>query len=187
MNNNYNDSDRLIDMLKHNSKHGFNLLLDIYGGTVKTICQNILSGFSYEDIEEAVADCFIEFWKSADKIKNASDIRKYLIGITRHCAINKMRTVLKDSPAVPLDGLDLSLDIDVSDDAIKRANSKITQEIINSMPDFEREIFIRRYYLYERIKSIAYNMNCSEKKVENILFRYKEKLKQALIKGGINI
>ena len=64
-------------------------------------------------------------------------------------------------------------------------NSEIINKVINEMPDFEREIFIRKYFLYQKTKEIATKMNISSKKVENILYRYKIKLKTKLKESGV--
>ena len=176
--------DDLITLLSRKPEYGFVALTEKYGGVAKAVCSNILSGFSREDVEEAVADSFIGLWQSRDRIAEAKSLKGYLIGIARNCAIDKMKAVLKTAPpAIP----DTDIYADMTDEIARRTNIEIVQKTIDGMPPFEREIFVRRYYLYERVKSIAENMGCSEKKVENILHRYKEKLKAELIKGGINI
>ena len=176
--------DELITLLSHKPERGFAALLEKYGGVVKAVCANTLSGFRREDIEEAVADSFIGLWRSINRIPEAKSLKSYLIGIARNCAIDKMKVVLK---IVPPDMPDAEIGADTTDEVLRRANIKIVRKTIDGMPTFEREVFVRRYYLYERVKSIAENMGCSEKKVENILHRYKEKLKAELIKGGINL
>ena len=174
----------LIAILSREPERGFRLLVETYGGIIKAVCANTLLGFSHEDIEEAVADSFIGLWQSRGKIAGIESLKGYLIGIARRCAVDKMKSVMKITPAEPLDSY---IDADMTDEIARRANIEIVRRTIASMPSFEREVFVRRYYLYERIKSIAQSMDCNEKKVENILHRYKEKLKMDLIKGGINI
>ena len=84
-----------------------------------------------------------------------------------------------------LEDMELGIDIDMTSEASRRINAEIIQKVINSMPEPEREIFIRRYYYCERVRAIAEAVGCSEKKVENILYRYKNKLKERLTEGGI--
>ena len=176
--------DELITLLSRKPEHGFAALLEKYGGIVKAVCVNTLSGFEREDIEEAIADSFLGLWQSRDKIAEAVSLKGYLIGIARNNAIDKMKSVLKTAPpSTP----DTDIGADMTDEVARRANIEIVRKTIDDMPPFEREVFVRRYYLYERVKSIAENMGCSEKKIHNILHRYKEKLKVELIKGGINL
>lgn len=187
MDNNQLNDKQLLKLLNRNPERGFRALLDLYGGTVKAVCRNMLSGFTDEDIEEAVADCFIAFWKSRSKLVKSNSLKSYLIGISKHCALDKMRKILKNAQTLPIDDTDFSINIEMSSEAEQQINCEIVRGVIASMPAFEREIFIRRYYLCEKVKSIAENMQCSPKKVENILCRYKKRLKDELIKGGINI
>ncbi len=180
------ETDKKIQkLLNTNPEKGLEILLNTYGGTVKAICKNILSGFSDEDIEDTVADCFIAFWKSRQGLSDAVSVKGYLIGITKKTAYSKMKDKLKLPPTELIDDMDLGADIDIFSETARRINTEIIHNVISSMPEFEREIFIRRYYYCERVKSIADNLNCSEKKVENILYRYKNKLKLKLTEGGI--
>ncbi len=55
MNSNLSDSD-FLKKLKENPEEGISILLDEYGNAIKTICTRLLSGYSKEDIEEAIAD-----------------------------------------------------------------------------------------------------------------------------------
>lgn len=172
-------------LLDKSPQQGLEMLLNLYGGTVKTICKNLLSGFSDEDIEEAVADCFIAFWKSRGGLVNAVSVKGYLIGITKNVIYGKMKSMLKRTPSVPLDELEIGIDVDMTDEAARQINIKIIQEVIASIPSFEREIFIRRYYKCERVRSISETMACSENKIRNTLYRYKSELKSRLTEGGI--
>lgn len=66
------EEERLLKLLKTNTAYGIELAIDQYGASVKTICQSILSGYSTQDIEEAVSDTFVGLWKSKDKMGQES-------------------------------------------------------------------------------------------------------------------
>lgn len=53
------------------------------------------------------------------------------------------------------------------------------------MEEPDKSIFILRYFYFEKIKDISSRLGLSPKKVENCLYRQKDKLKKALIEGGI--
>ena len=59
------------------------------------------------------------------------------------------------------------------------------KETLDKFNEPDRSIFILRFFYFEKVKSIALKLNLDEKKVENILYRSKSKLKEELIKGGI--
>ena len=176
--------EELAAFLQNEPERTFAALVEKYGGVVKTICANTLSGFCREDIEEAVADSFIGLWRSRDRLAGAQSVKGYIIGIARNSAIDKLKAAKKFVPPVVIDA---GIDADMTDEVARRENVETVRKTIDNMPPFEREVFVRRYYLYERVKSIAEHMGCGEKKVENILYRYKEKLKAELIKGGVNL
>lgn len=173
--------------LNKNPNYGFKLLVDEYGTLVKVICSNLLYGLRQEDVDDAISECFVEIWKSISKLISASNIKAYIIGITKNCAKDKLNKLKKDMSYITDFEEDIGINVDMEGEISKKINETIVKNVILEMPEFEREIFIRRYYYCERVKSIALGLNCTEKKVENILFRYKEKLKTALIERGIII
>ena len=62
---------------------------------------------------------------------------------------------------------------------------KTAKTMVFTMIFLDKEVFIDRYYFNMPVKDIAKREGLKEKKVENILFRGKKKLKEALLKGGI--
>lgn len=177
----------LKKILKKSPEHGFEILLDQYGTLIKVICSNLLFGLPKEDVEDGIGECFAEIWQSSSKIVSANNIKAYLIGITKNCAKEKLRKTRKHTAYISDFDEELEINVDMESEVAKKINEKIIQEVLSQMPKLEREIFIRRYYYCERVKSIAIELECSEKKIENILFRYKEKLKLKLTERGIII
>lgn len=185
MKTNDTNDEQIKALLDTNPEAGFKMLIDEYGSLAKGMCRNIMYGLSDADIDEAVADCFISFWKSMHKIKNVKYIKSYLVGIIKNCAADKMKSAIKLKNRISYDNLDLGIDVDMETEVSASINAKIVKETVMNMPNFEREIFIRRYFYYQKVKFIAENMNCEPKKVENILYRYKGKLRDELLKRGI--
>jgi RNA polymerase sigma-70 factor (ECF subfamily) len=77
--------------------------------------------------------------------------------------------------------------VDLDNEVSKSINKEIIRETINSLPYPDKDIFIRRYYLFESVKEIAQYLDLTPKSVENKLYRGKDKLKAALINNGIII
>lgn len=178
----------ILRLLRGDPPRGFELLVSSYGGLVKTICQNILAGFSPADVEEAMADCFLAFWQSAEKIQVSDSLKGYLIGITRNCALNKRENALKAKGDIPIqDAGYCAEDTDIAETVTKNRNAELVREVLDELPEQEKEIFVRRYFLCERIKDIAAHVGCDAKRAENVLYRQKEKLKQKLLERGISI
>jgi type I restriction enzyme R subunit len=68
-------------------------------------------------------------------------------------------------------------------DSLKQA---ISQHLRNQKEDV-RNVFIRKYYFFDSVKEIAERYRFTESKVKNMLFYTRNKLKEHLIKEGIEI
>ena len=181
------NDDKLVKLLKKDPSKGLSLAIDTYGALVKTIVIRIIGYENQQDIEECISDVFVELWKSIDNFDPDKGILKnYIISIARYKSINTINRKL-NKREIPLEDNDLELEINLNDEVSKSINKKIIKETIESLPDPDKSIFIRRYYLYEPIKEIASNLNLNPKSVENKLYRGKEKLRTALINKGIII
>jgi RNA polymerase sigma-70 factor (ECF subfamily) len=181
------NDDKLVKLLKKNPSKGLSCAIDIYGALVKTIVTRILGYENQQDIEECVSDVFVELWKSINNFNKEKGIFKnYIISIARHISINTYNRKIKKNLATTLEE-DLEFNIDLNDEVTKSINKKIIKDTLNNLPQPDKDIFIRRYYLYESVKDIAFSLDINPKTVENKLYRGKEVLKQALINNGIII
>ena len=114
----------------------------------------------------------------------------------------KDRKIIKLLKKSPEDGIKMVIDvygsavnticknilINLNSEDIEEAISDTFFKLWKNVDNFkepDRSIFILRYFYFEKVKVIASKLNLSEKKVENILYRSKTKLKEELIKGGI--
>lgn len=177
---------RIVDLLKHNPSKGLEKAIDKYSGLVKTIVVRIIGYDKQEDIEETVSDVFVELWKSIDNFDpEKGQLKNYIISIARFVSLNTYNRKILKHEMIPLEEDELEFDVDLENEVSKSINKEIIKETIKSLPHPDKDIFIRRYYLFESIKEIAQNLDLTPKSVENKLYRGKEKLKAALIKNGI--
>lgn len=181
------NDDKLIKLLRKNPTKGLSCAIDIYGALVKTIVTRILGYENQQDIEECVSDVFVELWKSINNFnKEKGVLKNYIISIARYISINTYNRKIKKDFSTSLED-DIEFHIDLNDEVTKSINKKIIKDTLNDLPQPDKDIFIRRYYLYESVKDIAFSLNINPKMVENKLYRGKEALKQALINNGIII
>ena len=180
----------LLKILYENTSYGIEVAIDTYGKAVKTICQTILSGFSEEDVEEAVSDTFVGLWKALDRIKleRETGLKEYLYGIARRTALNKRRKLAKEHNTSQIDEVkELVSEQDVEKNLIDKAECRIIYELINDMKSPDKEIFTLRYFNQNTIKEIANKLVLKTKTVENKLARGKVKLRKQLINIGIEL
>lgn len=176
----------LIRLIEKSPSEGISLALDLYGGAVKTICQAILVGYSQADIEEVISDTFTSLWRSIAHydIDRHTSLKSYLYGIARNLALNKRRTLAKTSH-IDLEEIDPIPTESTEEQVSLLINSQMIYDAIMALDSPDKEIFLHRYYLDERIKTIADTLHLTEKAVENRLNRGKNNLKKQLLKRGV--
>lgn len=182
----YSDQE-LLKLILHEAPLGIEIAIEMYGGAVKTICREILSGFRREDVEEAVADTFTALWKSVHNydINKGSCLKSYLYGIARRTALNKKRQLIKTDLYLDERAAAAAGDRDVSAEIEKKLETEELRQLIIELESPDREIFIKRYFLAMPVKDIAEDLDIPAKAVENRLYRGKKRLKKQLIKRGV--
>ena len=176
----------ILKLIRDNPSEGLSVVLDTYGGSIKTICVNILGRNSTQDIEECISDILTQLWQSAPRIDlTKGSLRSYLYGIARHKAVDRRRKNRADFAAVPAEEADLFTVKEPADELEQQEQARMIQDAVDSLPWPDREIFIQRYFLFCRVKDIARNLEITPKAVENRLYRGKAALKQRLMERGI--
>lgn len=173
-----NDNE-IYKLLLKDSDQGLYELIKKYNSYVKTIVSRILIN-RQEDIEECIADTFISVWKRKDFVKIKAESMKGLIAcIARNTAINRYNILKKEQL------VEIELDILTSEDEIESLIENIYQDevvenILNSLKEEHKEIFMRRHILMETVEEIAADMKMNERQIRNSLYRSKTKLKESL-------
>lgn len=159
-------------------------IIDRYSRLLWSVASKILDRVGGEqDVEECVADVFIDLWNRPQEFdQNRGSIKAFLCLKCRGKAIDRFRSITRhlteelDSDQVmaitgPLDSIMMTESL-----------NKLC-ESIDRLDEPEREIMIRRFILEQKPAEIARITKLPVRKVENILYRTKEKLRKEL--GGI--
>ena len=145
--------------------------IDRYAPYVSTIIYNILGSFvDSSDLEEVASDVFLTLWNNAKSV-NPGKVKAYLGGIARNKAKEYTRKI----------GTELSLEDE------KREQAKYIQEAVLALNAPEREIFLRYYFFYQPIATIATEMNLEPANVKTKLYRGRKRLKEILENGGYTV
>lgn len=176
---------RLARLLKDDPAKGLEMALRRFGLPVRAVCAAILGPGSAEEVEEAIADSFFALWREADRYDPEQPLSSWLYGIARRTALNHRRALGQGPVWEELpEGL-AEEELDLTDRTAERENARLLRQAVEEMESPDREIFIRRYYLYQRVKEIAARLGLSEKAVENRLHRGKQKLRRKLLERGV--
>lgn len=181
------DDMNIIALLQNNPPEGMRSLIGKYRGLVGNISSGVLNGHE-EDIEEVIADTFISIWKNIAKFDPArGSLKSLLIITTRNNAINRWHKLKKDSQNVA-DITDIISDskYDTLAELLAQEDAEQLQELINALPEPDREIFIRRHYLLETVQQIALRLALEEKQISNRLYQSKLRLRERLQERGIS-
>lgn len=178
---------QLALLLKNHPSRGMAEAMARYGAPVKTICAAILGPEDRQEVEEAVADSFVALWKGLDRYDPERPLSAWLYGIARRTALERRR---KLGRALPFQELDEQLpgdDTDPADQAAERENARLLRQAVEELPPPDREIFIRRYYLYQAVKEIAARLGTTPKAVEHRLDRGRRRLREKLMERGVDL
>lgn len=175
----------LLALLLNNPTKGVLALIKQYGGYAKAIIVRV--GVSNkQDIEECIADVFAKLWQA----KNIIDLEKgslkgYISMISRNLAVNKVKRQQRVGNLLPIEELEIGVDVDMEQEFANKQNARLVNEVVEMLGEPDREIFIRRYFFYEQIKTIAEHLGLAPKAVENKLYTGKKHLKETLLERGI--
>lgn len=177
----------LVFLIKNNPEKGIWESMNLYSAAVHTICNNFLIEMTNEDVEEAIADTFFKLWKNIDKfdIERGCSLKSYLFEIARNTAIDKRRKA-KLSDEYSIDEECIETKCNVETEAERMENERILHEVLKEYKEPDRTIFILRYFYGEKVMNIAKRLSLDVKKVQNILYRGKDKLKNTLVNKGVD-
>ena len=160
-----------------------------YGKLCHRVAYNILN--NNEDSEECVNDTYIGVWNAIPPTR-PNNFMAFVCKITRNLSLKRLeaqaRQKRSQTTLVSLDELaevlpDESIADGVSDEDI----GKLISDFLRNEKSEIRDVFIRKYYFFDSIGDIARRYDFTESKVKNMLHHTRTKLKDFLIKEGIEI
>lgn len=162
-----------------------NRVMDKYARLLWPIADAVLkSAGSEQDVEECVADAFIQLWEHPERFDPArGSLKSYLCILVRSRAIDRYRSLTRHA-TVSLEDVVLSEEFGVSEFLHKQAIQEL-RTALNALEEPAREILLRRYYYEQKPRQIALAMNLSVKQVDNILYRTKRLLRTILTEKGV--
>ena len=170
----------ILALLREDPHLGYSQMLRKYRGLVGAIIGRILPGYQ-QDAEECIADTFIQIWKGA--VQNRVDgslMKGLLICTARNTAINRYWKIKRTRTVPYSDEMEFPYPDDALNDLIAEEEASALQALINKLPEPDKEILTRRYFLFEPVKDIARIMKLPARQIENRLYQSKRRLRKAL-------
>ncbi len=160
-----------------------------YGKLCHSIAYNILS--NREDSEECVNDTYIGVWNAIPPTR-PDNFMAFVCRIARNLSLKRLEFLKREKRSadviLSLDELSAVLPDeryapDVSDEDVGR----LISQFLRTQKEDVRNVFIRKYYFFDSVKEIAERYSFTESKVKNMLFYTRNKVKDYLIKEGVEI
>lgn len=160
-----------------------------FGKLCHRIAYNILN--NHEDSEECVNDTYTGVWNAIPPTK-PNNLMSFVCKITRNLSLKRLEFLKREKRSanvlLSLDELSAILPDeryapDVSDENV----GKLISKFLRTQKEDVRNVFIRKYYFFDSIGEIAARYGFTESRIKNILFYTRNKLKDFLIKEGVEI
>lgn len=159
-----------------------------YGGYCFSLANNILN--NTQDAEETVSDAYWQTWNAIPP-KRPGVFRMFLAKITRNLAFSRWRRYTAHKRG----GGELELVLEelegciaaagnVEDGLNARELEKTIRSFLDTLPERDQDIFLRRYFFVEESDTIARRYNMRPATVLKILSRTRMKLKKYLTQEG---
>ena len=183
------DDQHIVELYWARDEEAIRHTADRYGQYCYAIAYNILS--VREDSEECVNDTYLDAWNSMPPHR-PNILSAFLGKITRRIAIDRWR----EGRAQKRGGGEMALALDELSECVA-SQSDVTREVetlevaagvqkfLNTLPDTERRIFVRRYWHMESVASLAARFGYGQSRVKSMLHRTRAKLRRYLEEEGL--
>ena len=179
------EDQEIIGLLFQRSESAIFAIQQKFGGLCRNIISNILP--DSRDVEECTSDTYLRVWNSIPP-QRPLRLDSYVARIARNVALDRYdyNTASMRDTGLTLAYEELAMYLPSrgrETDALEFRS--FINRFLRGLQKLHRMMFIRRYWYGESISQIASAFECSEEKVKSILFRVRNKLREAMIKEGI--
>lgn len=181
------NDEKIIKSIQERNEQVMSSVIDKYSKLLWKVTGAVLAGASEQDMEECIADVFVELWINPNKFDpNKGKLSSYLSMIARNKAIDRYRSIARKS-TVSLDDMmveEISRDKSIIEQLIDDENKTVLQESIKELDSTDQDILIRRYYYDQKPREISEALTMSKKQVENRLYLAKQALRKKMKENG---
>ena len=185
------EDEAIVKLYLQKNESAISHTADKYGVRLLSLARHITE--NDQTAEECVNDTYLQAWNSIPPNDPSTYFYPFLARITRHIALNRC----EKEHAKKRKGqyVDLSEELDecfaspdntesVIDDMVLKES---LDRFLGGIDEEKRNIFIRRYWFFDEISDLSERFGYSESKIKSMLMRLRGKLREQLIKDGIEI
>lgn len=172
---------KIIELYNSRSEDAVKETKNKYGKLISFVIGKVLKNRS--DVEECEADTYLGIWNTIPP-NNPDNLKAYVLKIARYQAVKKYEYLhaakRNINMCVPYEELSDYLGKEYVDEWEADELRDIVNDFMVSLPEAQRQVFLLRYWYFMSVKEISKNCSMSKSKVETILFRTRNKLKEYL-------
>ncbi len=175
----------LIARIAAGDRAAFELLFREYGERVYRYAWRLISDAS--KAEEVTNDVMLEVWKTAARYEGRARVSTWILGITRHLALNAVRRK-------SLDTVDVDETPGIADETQATAALEHDREVLKTalagalsrLSTDHRDVMELTFYHGCSYQEIAEIVGCPENTVKTRMFHARKQLKALLQSAGLN-
>lgn len=174
---------QLIERIARGDRRAFEELFNVYGKRIFRYAVRMVNDVT--KAEEITNDVMIEVWKSASRFEHRSSVSTWIIGITRHRALNAIRG--KQLDTVQMENAPEPEDISHNAEQVQDRRSLhkvIRQQLIKLSPE-HRDVIELTFFHGHSYKEIAELTGCPENTVKTRMFHAKKQLEPLFKAAGL--
>lgn len=181
------NSQRIVALYLSRSESAIKETMQCYGSRLLHLVMRFLG--DRRDAEECVNDAYLKAWNSIPPQK-PEDLFSYLARLCRCTAYNLIEKQQAAKRSTQLVELTQEMEECIPDGARENEyeDSRLTElinEFLRTLPQEQRNMFVRRYWYGESIEAIAGGMGFTESKVKTSLCRMRAKMRSYFDKKGV--
>lgn len=170
----------LTRAIKIGDRNALDGLISEYGAYTAKIVMAFFAGkLTAEDAEETVSDVFLSLWAHREDLDESRPLRPYLAAVARNAARKRLRSCRYTEPLAQDEEIASALP---SPDRLaeERERNERLQAALAELGSTDREIFLRYYYLEQKIEEIAFCTGILPSTIKSRLMRGREKMRKML-------
>lgn len=185
------DDERIVALFLRRDETALGLTAARYGMKLRAIAYNLLCDRGAA--EECENDTYMQAWASIPPHEPWNYLFPFLAKITRRLAIGVARSRARQKRCAPIIELTEELEqcIPGPGDTPGQVDGAFLVELVGrylrSLPEEQRNMFIRRYWYLDPVKDVAAFFGTSQGRVKTTLFRVRRGLREYLIKEGYDL
>ncbi len=182
------DDKRIIELFFERREEAIDACREKYSRAMLSLARNILGG-DEGAAEECLNDTLLALWNAIPP-ERPEHLLAYVLKIERNLCLKRARhdSAAKRRGAVRDSALDELCEIsdgrEPTDELMARELSERISSFLRELSKSDRAIFIKRYWLYQSVKTISRETGYGESRIKMSLLRTRKKLCHVLKKEG---